>query len=286
MSIAMVLPSNPKNKSMKNFAFACALASCSMMSMAQLGTAPDFNVTDIDGNTHQLYADILDQGLIAIVDVSNTWCHICWNFHSSHALEDLNQAYGPNGTDQLRVIFYEADPNTTIQDIQGMTSGSQGDWTNGVSYPIVNESPLQLDLSIWAPFGTPSVNVIRPSDYEIILRTGNLPSFQAQADAINGADIDGIVLGVANTSEVAKGTAKMEVFPNPSLGAFTLSLEGFTGMTSVEVYNLVGQQVWSVKALGSNRQQQVDLRDLEGGHYLLRASDGVHQVTQRVTLLD
>ena len=58
---------------MKNIAFACAFASCSMIGMAQLGTAPDFNVTDIDGNTHQLYADILDQGLIAIVDVSNTW---------------------------------------------------------------------------------------------------------------------------------------------------------------------------------------------------------------------
>ena len=271
---------------MKKFAFSLAMAISTLAVQAQFGTAPDFNVTDIDGNTHQLYADILDQGLIAIVDVSNTWCHNCWNFHSSHALEDLNQAYGPNGTDQLRVIFYEADPNTTIQDVQGMTSGSQGDWTNGVSYPIVNESPLQLDLSIWAPFGTPSVNVIRPSDYEIVLTTGNLPSLQGQTDAINGADIDGIVLGVANTAEVAKGTANMEAFPNPSLGAFTLSLEGFTGMASLEVYNLVGQQVWSVEALGSNRQQQVNLRDLEGVHYLLRASDGVHQVTQRVTLLD
>ncbi len=271
---------------MKKFAFSFALAISTLAVHGQFGTAPDFNVTDLDGNTHQLYADILDQGLIAVVDVSATWCGPCWSLHSSHALEDLHEAYGPNGTNQLRVIFYEADANTTMADIEGLTSGSQGDWTDGVSYPIINESPLQLNLNVWAPLGFPTVNVIRPSDYEIVLDTWNLLSFQAQADAINGADIDGIVLGVANTSEVAKGTAKMEVFPNPSLGAFTLSLEGFTGMTSVEVYNLVGQQVWSVKALGSNRQQQVDLRDLEGGHYLLRASDGVHQVTQRVTLLD
>ena len=181
---------------MKKFAFSFALAISALAVHAQFGTAPDFNVTDLDGNTHQLYADILDQGLIAVVDVSATWCGPCWSLHSSHALEDLHEAYGPNGTNQLRVIFYEADANTTMADIEGLTSGSQGDWTDGVSYPIINESPLQLNLNVWAPLGFPTVNVIRPSDYEIVLDTWNLLSFQAQADAINGADIDGIVLGV------------------------------------------------------------------------------------------
>lgn len=59
---------------------------------AQYGTAPDFSVTDLDGNQINLYADILDQGLIAVVDVSATWCGPCWNLHQSHALEDLHQA--------------------------------------------------------------------------------------------------------------------------------------------------------------------------------------------------
>ena len=35
-----------------------------------------------------------------------------------------------------------------------------------------------------------------PSDYEIVLDTRNATSFQAQTDAINGANIDDIVLGV------------------------------------------------------------------------------------------
>ena len=108
---------------MKKFAFSFALAISALAVHAQFGTAPDFNVTDLDGNTHQLYADILDQGLIAVVDVSATWCGPCWSLHSSHALEDLHEAYGPNGTNQLRVIFYEADANTTMADIEGLTSG-------------------------------------------------------------------------------------------------------------------------------------------------------------------
>ena len=161
---------------------------------AQFGTAPDFTVTDIDGNTHSLYEDILDQGLIAVVEVSATWCPPCWSLHSSQALELLNQSFGPQGTNQLRVIFYEGDASTTLDDIQGTGSNTQGDWTEGISFPLVNESPLSLDLNVWAPLGFPTVNVIRPSDYEIVLDTWNILSFEGQAEAINSANIDGIVL--------------------------------------------------------------------------------------------
>ena len=53
----------------KVIAFFFALALGSSMH-AQFGTAPDFTVTDINGNTHSLYADILDQGKIAVVQVA------------------------------------------------------------------------------------------------------------------------------------------------------------------------------------------------------------------------
>lgn len=54
---------------------------------AQIGsTAPDFNVTDINGNSHNLY-EILDAGYIAIIDVSATWCGPCWTLHQSHTLQ-------------------------------------------------------------------------------------------------------------------------------------------------------------------------------------------------------
>ena len=54
---------------MKQLIVLAALATSTLLANAQFGTAPDFNVTDIDGNQHQLYADILNQGLIAVVDV-------------------------------------------------------------------------------------------------------------------------------------------------------------------------------------------------------------------------
>ena len=89
---------------MKKFiAFLLALALGSSMH-AQFGTAPDFTVTDFDGNTHSLYADILDQGKIAVVQIAATWCPPCWNLHTTGALQALHEAFGPEGTDQLRVI--------------------------------------------------------------------------------------------------------------------------------------------------------------------------------------
>ena len=175
------------------FFFALALGSSTH---AQFGTAPDFTVTDIDGNTHSLYADILDQGKIAVVQVAATWCPPCWNLHTTGALQELHEAFGPEGTDQLRVIVYEADPTTTLSALNGTAGNTLGDWTAGVTHPIINESPITLPMSVWRPFGYPVVNIVRPSDYEIVLDTRNATSFQAQTDAINGANIDGIVLGV------------------------------------------------------------------------------------------
>lgn len=276
----------PIQENMKKLALLTTFGVATLAAFAQFGTAPDFNVTDLDGNTHQLYADILDQGLIAVVDVSATWCPPCWSLHNSHALQDLHEAYGPDGTNQLRVIFYEADAATTLADVQGTGGNTQGDWTEGVTYPIINESPLTLDLNIWAPLGFPTVNVIRPSDYEIVLDTWNLLSFDAQVDAINGANIDGIVLGVANTAELAAGQAKLDVYPNPSLGEFAVELNGFNGVATVEVYNIVGRKVWTSTAQGEGAIQRIDLGALEAGNYLISVSDDVNKLTRRVTLLD
>ena len=271
---------------MKHLILSAALAIPTLLASAQFGTAPDFNVTDIDGNQHQLYADILDQGLIAVVDVSATWCDPCWSLHDSHALQDLHEAYGPDGTNQLRVIFYEADGGTTMADLEGNTGSTQGNWLDGVTYPIVNESPVTLNMNIWAPLGFPTVNVIRPSDYEIVLDTWNLLSFEEQVDAVNGANIDGIELGVLSTNDLSNVARDLTVFPNPSNGQFALNMEGFTGAVTVDVYNIVGRKVWTSNVNAQAGIQQVDLTSLDAGNYLISVSDDAQTLTRRLTFLD
>ena len=99
--------------------------------------APNFTLTDINGVSHTLY-DYLDQGKMVIVEFSAVWCGICWNYHNQEVMKDLYQAYGPNGTDDLVVLFVEGD-NSTAESLLFGGPGSVGDWTDGTPYPMMDD---------------------------------------------------------------------------------------------------------------------------------------------------
>ena len=124
------------------------------------GQAHDFTVTTLDNQTIHLQ-DWLDSGYYVLLDISATWCSWCWRLHSAHVLETLYQNYGPNGTDEMRVLWVEGDPSTAVNLIYG-GSGSQGDWTSGVSYPIANDDNIS---NLYDVAGYPTVLLICPSGY-------------------------------------------------------------------------------------------------------------------------
>lgn len=247
-------------------------------------TAPDFTVEDIDGNEISLYADILDLGIIAIVDVSATWCGPCWTLHESHVLQQLHEAYGPNGTNQLRVIYYEGDADTTIEDVQGTGGSTWGDWTAGTTYPIINESPLQLDMGLWAPLGFPTVNVIDPSDYTFVADPWNVYTIEGQVNAINDA-VEGspLDLSVVSVTEI-DANADINVYPNPTTDMSTITLSGFTGPVTVQVFDLLGKEISSF--VTSNTYEELDFTTFETGNYIVKASNDTAEVTKRVSVIN
>ena len=74
------------------------------------------------------------------MDVSATWCGPCWNLHNAKALEDLTIAYGPEGSDEVVVLFIEGDAATTAADLNGTGTNTQGNWVAGTNYPIIDGS--------------------------------------------------------------------------------------------------------------------------------------------------
>ena len=119
-------------------------ALAAMSSYAQLpngSTAPDFTVTDLNGNTHNLYS-YLESGKHVLLNVSATWCGPCWSYHNTHALADFYYAYGPMGSDEAMVLYVEGDPSTPVSALYGQGNNTLGDWTVGTPYPIIDNASI------------------------------------------------------------------------------------------------------------------------------------------------
>lgn len=187
--------------------------------------APNFTVTDINGNSHTLY-DYLNANKVVLLDVSATWCGPCWGFHSNHYLKDLYNEFGPAGTNQIVVLFYEGDATTDMNDLNGTDAASQGDWITGSPYPIINEAPVQLNLSIYAPLGFPTINVICPSDKRI---KSDLWDFQGATPAVSLENMRQEVLNRINTCATLTSSInesekiQFSAFPNPTSDMLFLS---------------------------------------------------------------
>ena len=45
----------------------------------------------------------------------------CWSYAETGVLDEIYEVYGPEGSNQVEVLFVEGDPSTTIDDLMGET---------------------------------------------------------------------------------------------------------------------------------------------------------------------
>ena len=142
------------------FFIAISMVSISFAQLPDGSTVPDFTVYEINktnGNmiTNQpinLY-NLLNDGKTVFIDVSATWCGPCWSFHQTGTLDGIWTNYGPNSSNYDSYVIWMEGSQGNYASLSGTGtdaggSSSQGNWLNGVEYPIVplNMSPNSSNL--------------------------------------------------------------------------------------------------------------------------------------------
>ncbi|HKK89409.1 MAG TPA: T9SS type A sorting domain-containing protein [Saprospiraceae bacterium] len=220
--------------------------------MAQLpngSQAPDFTVTDINGQTHSL-SNYLNQGKTVFLKFFATWCSPCWSHHQSGALNNLYEDYGPNGTDEVMVILIEGDPGTNVNCLYGSSgcnASTQGDWTAGKSHPIANDHTVR---SLYSVNYYPTIYGICPDGVLTEVR-------QRSADWYYNWHLNNCAL---NVDLIGKNDVNCHGQRNGSLTALA---RGGTGNYN---YN------WSNGFIGNQ------ISGLSAGNYMVTVSDGASTI--------
>jgi len=151
---------------------------------------PNFTVTDLDGNQHRLYEDYLDQGKAVIIHFSAAWGPWDWVWHNEGTFEDFYHQYGQGGSGEAVVLHIEADPSTTDEALLGLTNGSQGDWTEGISYPICNPTEEEFDIANeWGLIWYPTIMLICP-DGRALTDGGITAEFAIESEEVDRPNIN------------------------------------------------------------------------------------------------
>lgn len=260
----------------KSLLVAASVALLGGSAMAQLpdnSICPDWTGTDLNGNVHNLYS-LLDSGYTVFIDVSATWCGPCWAYHNTHALKNLYETYGPGtAEDAVRVFFVEGDGSTTLADLQGNTSASQGDWIDGTTYPIIDNASIANLLEITY---FPTIYKVCPN--RVITEVGQISTSQLWSSAGNcqsaiaGTDAGllpsmGSITGCAG-SDVGL-TARLQNMGEATLTAATIQARIGS--------NVLGSTQWT-GSLGTYEVADVDVTDF--------TPSGTSNVTLEITSTD
>ena len=92
----------------------------------------------------------------------------------------------------------------------------------------------------------------------------------ADSNNCSNSDTVQIIVDFCTGIQTVSGNQSISIFPNPSMGMFTLAYEGGGKRSQIEIYNVLGEKVAQIVIPGGGGNQEIDLSDQPDGIYFLQ----------------
>jgi len=247
-----------------------ATTAFSITSSAQttLTTAVDFTITDLDGNTHNLFS-YLDEGKYVCIDFFAYWCGPCQT--TAPQFTNVYHQYGCNdgdviflsveydGTDSqthdFEVAWAGDNPPPSSSGLEGGGGAAHTSYGIGAfpTYILINPSHQIVEQDIW------------PMDASIlddVLQSYNLSYMSC-------------------TNSVEESVLEFAVYPVPAIDFVNVELAD-TG-ASIELINILGATV--IATVATEYRTQLDVSALEVGSYFVRITEQGAVRTQAIQIV-
>ena len=227
--------------------------------------APDFTLTDRDGNVHNLYT-YLNEGKVVFLKFFACHCPSCWAYHNTGKLESLYQTYGPDGTNQIMVLMLEYDQYNPDA-FYGLGGYTQGDWITGNSIPMVDVEGA--DRSVFDDYNL--------NYYPMIMKVCNDKTVELMSTGYSVATLFQEADDCAGNLGVALNQSEQTIIHD----AYNqkLILEGFAEISNLSIYNLMGQQVLNNQGSMNN---SIELIGLKEGVYIVQIEHALGTISKKI----
>lgn len=278
---------------MKKILLLLVFVVASMTSKAQFfpnGTpvSGTFTITDINNISYNLF-NMTDSGKHVIINLSGAADMPSWTYRQTGVLKHYYNKYGPLGTEpqkDARVILYEVDQNSTLQNLMGLGANTLGDWISGTPYPICNPDVIAgnvIDKFVipGQAYPIPAVFVVCKNKKLYKISTG-ISQESALRDYIQS------VCGIPplSTTEIIDLNFIYDIYPNPTNDKTFIHLNLQTNnIVSYLIKSPTNKVVSSLSKQNFNRGSntiEINTLDIPNGTYFLKLQVGNREINTRI----
>jgi hypothetical protein len=235
-------------------------------------TAMNFTGEDCNGNSVDLFAD-LDAGKAVMLIFYMPNCGTCPPVAA--AMQSMANNINASHPGLVKAYAFPFQNSTTC--------AYSSSWVTNNSLSLF--APMDsgaVQVAYYGGFGMPTVVLLGGDNHDVLFVTQD---FTAQdTTTMRDAILNTFTAGIPETNAISS----LEVFPNPSSDAISLTFEALADADCfIELVDLEGKQVLLAEQhlLKGIVQQQLDIRSVPAGSYVLRLGLNGSVATQQVQVI-